>query len=134
MDSAPGALVLVIEDEADLGNVLAEVLTEEGYRTHRLATATDAVAVIRQVQPQVVILDLWLDAADGGWWMLAALQRDGQLRQLPVIVSSGNVFMLTTLAELRRLPHYVYLPKPYELHELVDHVQRLSGHGAGAWR
>jgi two-component system, NtrC family, nitrogen regulation response regulator NtrX len=129
MDSAPGALVMVIEDDADLRAVLAAVLTDAGYQTHLLATGADAVAVIRQRAPQLVILDLWLEDADDGWWVVAALQRDAGLQAVPVIVSSGHAFMLTTLAEVRQPPHYVYLAKPYGLEELLGHVRRLIGRG-----
>jgi CheY-like chemotaxis protein len=125
MSGAPRPLVVIIEDDAVTRELLHEALEDAGYRTQALATGTHAVERIRALHPAVVILDLWLDAVDSGWWVVEQLQRDGQLQQLPVIVCSGNAFMLATLAEVRPRPHYVYLPKPVPLDALLAHLQRL---------
>jgi signal transduction histidine kinase len=79
----------VIEDDADLRDALAELLTARG---HEVATASDGrqgLDVMRRVRPDVVVLDLMLPVMDG-WSFRLEQKRDPRLAETPVVALSAS--------------------------------------------
>jgi signal transduction histidine kinase len=81
--------VLVVEDDAELRESLAELLTAKG---HAVVTATDgreALDTMRRQQPDVVILDLMMPGMDG-WQFRVEQRRDPHLAETPVVALSAS--------------------------------------------
>lgn len=57
--------ILVIDDDLHIGNVLEETLTNEGYGVIRAYSGTEAVLLLSQVKPDLVLLDLMLPGLSG---------------------------------------------------------------------
>jgi CheY-like chemotaxis protein len=118
------ARVVVVEDDSALASVLQELLTFEGYHVFTHHRAAGAARLVREVRPQVVLLDLRL-AGDAhpegsGWQVLDELVLDPVTRDIPVVVSSG----MPGAIEARRpalLPEHGVrvLIKPYDLDQLL---------------
>jgi len=116
------ARILIIEDEAQIRDNLVRFLRLEGYE---VAFAEDGVAglkAIRAAPPELVICDFMMPGMDG-FAVLAALQADDALRQLPFI-------MLSASAEPERLAQAVamgaraYVTKPFRFAELRELLHR----------
>jgi signal transduction histidine kinase/DNA-binding response OmpR family regulator len=108
-----GSAVLVIEDDANVRDLLEGVLADEGYR---VVTATGDVATVelaRQVHPDAITLDLSLPSL-AGWNLLAAIKADSELSATPVIV-------LLVVDEAAGVPLGAtdYLTKPVQRERLV---------------
>jgi DNA-binding response OmpR family regulator len=107
--------VLVVEDQGDIADLLAEFLSAEGYRIH-VARDGAAMRAALAAQPfDVVILDLTLPGRDNGW-ALAELVVDQGIGLIVVTGDHGN---------LDRLEHgtYRYLLKPFRLDALLTEVE-----------
>lgn len=116
------ARILIIEDEAQIRDNLVRFLRMDG---HQVAFAEDGVAglqAVRAAPPELVICDFMMPRMDG-FAVLAALQADAALRQLPFI-------MLSASAEPERLDKAVamgasaYVTKPFRFAEMRALLRR----------
>ena len=63
--AAPGAQLLLVEDEESIGSLVTAYLEQTGYRVAWVRSGEDALATLDQVRPSVVILDIGLPGQDG---------------------------------------------------------------------
>jgi PAS domain S-box-containing protein len=107
MSSLRGALgteattsVLVIEDDEELGEVLKTFFTDHGVHARVAHTGMQALAMSREVPPDLLVLDLGLPDIDG-YAVVNALRRDERLRSLPMVVYTGRDLNETDRRRLR---------------------------------
>ena len=92
-------LLALVEDDDALRQVLATALTQEGYRTLLLAQGAGAYEAIRLAQPELVLLNLWLEERETGWAVVEQLRADPASRHIPVILCSADAPALAARAE-----------------------------------
>jgi CheY-like chemotaxis protein len=109
-------MVLVVDDESDIRQAGAEVLSYEGYQVMGACDGADALAKARAYRPALVLLDLMMPRMDG-WAFRRAQQRDPEVSRIPVVVLSA---LWPEGLEVEG-----YLPKPFSLDELINAVRRL---------
>jgi DNA-binding response OmpR family regulator len=119
--------IVVVEDDATLQEVLATVLTDAGYTVLPWMQGAGAYEFIRLVQPDLVIVDLWLEHAQAGSMVLGLLMVDPTLHHLPIIVCSAYRQLLDAQVAHLRTHGYVILNKPYRIEELLAAVHALLG-------
>lgn len=115
--------VLVVEDNATVGGLLAGILREEGYRAMRAWDSREAVRIARDRRPDLIMLDLSLPYAEGVG-ALGDLRQHKETRQAPVIVVAGNTLTMPNedreqLAEL--------IPKPFDIDVMLNAVRKALG-------
>jgi DNA-binding response OmpR family regulator len=117
----PAATILVIEDEADLGWVLRFNLELEGYRTLVASNGQAGLALLEEVTPDLMLLDLMMPVMDG-WAVLHEVRRRGLASK--VIVVSARAAQ----AERRRAEDYevdAFVAKPFDMDELLATIRSL---------
>ena len=82
------ASVLVVDDDRDIRDALAQILTEEGFEVSEAANGVQALAEITRKVPDLVLLDLMMPVMNG-WQVLQALRQSSELASLPVVVLSA---------------------------------------------
>lgn len=120
--------ILIVEDDTDINNVIADTLTKAGYICTQAFSGTEALLYLEQENYALAVMDLMLPGLSGEE-LLPKLKRK---QQIPVIVVSAKdsldskVNLLTSGAE-------DYLTKPFEIQELVARVgvqiRRFTGTG-----
>jgi two-component system nitrogen regulation response regulator NtrX len=114
--------VLVVDDEADIRELVAGILTDEGYAVRTANDSESALAAIRARKPALLILDIWM--AGGGMDGLELLDLvKGLDRDLPVIMISGHGNIETAVSAIKR-GAYEFLEKPFKSDRLVLLVER----------
>ena len=114
--------ILIVDDEADIRNLVAGILSDEGYGTRVAADGTAALSSIKFRQPNLVILDVWLgDGERDGIKILEIIKRDHP--HVPVIMISGHSTIETAVAAIKR-GAYDFIEKPFESERLLLVVQR----------
>ena len=109
--------ILVIDDDLHIGNVLEETLTNEGYGVIRAYSGTEAVLLLSQVKPDLVLLDLMLPGLSGEEVL-------PHIKGIPVIIMSAKVDVDNKVALL--LGGAVdYMTKPFGVLELQARVRSL---------
>ena len=82
--------VLIVDDEVDIRELVAGILTDEGYNTRTAGDSDSALREIRARRPALVILDIWLQGSRlDGLQVLDEIKKDNP--DLPVLVISGRV-------------------------------------------
>ncbi len=125
--SPTAARIVVVEDDAAFQDLLDTVLTAEGYTVVRWTQGAGADVFIRDVQPDLVILDLWLEHPQAGSMVLGLLMVDPVTRYIPVLICSAYRQLLGDQEAQLRTHGYLILDKPYQIEELIAHVHTLLG-------
>ncbi len=120
-DEQPPGRVLVVDDEANARDALAELLAEEGYLTDTAADGRDALQKIPRFNPDVVLTDLKMPRLDG-LGLLREAKREYPHIAFLVMTAFGSI---ETAVEAIRLGAETYLTKPLEM----DAVSALVGRG-----
>src|SRR5919108_5374291 len=85
----PSPVVLIVEDDANLRDVLAETLKFEGYDAQVAANGLHALERLQHIDPpDVIVLDLMMPVMDG-WGFRDALRLMPAIRDVPVVVVSA---------------------------------------------
>lgn len=114
--------ILIVDDEADIRDLVAGILSDEGYPTRQAADGTSALNAIKFRQPSLVILDVWLgDNERDGIKILEIIKRDHPY--VPVIMISGHSTIETAVVAIKR-GAYDFLEKPFDAERLLLVVQR----------
>ena len=111
--------ILIAEDERNLVSFLEKALRANGYTTTTVSDGPSAVALARDEDFELLILDLGLPILDGTE-VLKTLRAQG--RRLPVIILSARDDVRDKVAGLQ-LGADDYLTKPFELDELLARIQ-----------
>jgi signal transduction histidine kinase len=112
--------ILVVEDDEDVRNQLAEFLFADGFDVDLAADGEEALAVLRRLASfDLIVLDLMLPKRDG-WEFRVAQRRDPVLSTIPVIAMSAN-----TSAPARAIDADAYLSKPFEPEAMVQTIRQV---------
>ena len=113
----PGvARILIIDDDADIREVVGEALEFAGYE---VARAREGLARCRSFRPTLILLDLMMPGMSG-WEFRAAQLEDPELCDIPVVV-------VTALGHDPDLQVSAVLAKPFRLDDLLANVRRFAG-------
>ncbi|MHA6288592.1 nitrogen assimilation response regulator NtrX [Maricaulis sp. CAU 1757] len=114
--------ILIVDDEADIRELIGGLLEDDGYDTREAGDADAALAEIRARKPSLVVLDVWLQGS-----RLDGIELLGEFRKLdadlPVIVISGHGTIETAVAAIRQ-GAYDFLEKPFKSDKLLLTVKR----------
>jgi two-component system OmpR family response regulator len=116
-------LVLVVEDDPDLGDTIVSFLKEEGLDAKLARDGDQAMRLVDQLNPSAMILDLMMPRRDG-FSVLRELRADGRITNLPVIVVTA-IFGLSERLYATELGAADYVTKPFELDELLERVRNV---------
>jgi two-component system phosphate regulon response regulator PhoB len=119
--TATRAKILVVEDEADILDVLEYTLSREGYRVLSTRDGVDAIEVARQEAPRLILLDLMLPGLDG-LEVCRKLKSDAVTRDIPVIMVTAKGEESDIVLGLG-LGADDYVTKPFSPKELVARVK-----------
>src|SRR5579871_932229 len=114
--------ILIVDDEADIRMLIADVLRDEGYTTREAADSTQALAVIHSRQPSLVILDIWLQGSELDGIEILRLLR-AEMPSVPVIMISGHG-TIEGAVEAIKLGAYDFIEKPFKSDRLLLVVAR----------
>jgi CheY-like chemotaxis protein len=116
------ACVLVVEDDNDIRETVAELLLEEGYQVRSAASGQDALEWLRREEllPDVVLLDLMMPIMDG-WTFYDHLQQEARWASLPIVVISADANVQEKAARMKPI---ACLRKPVGIDELLAVVAR----------
>ena len=116
--------VLVVDDEADIRELVSGVLEDEGYAVRAAADSTQTLEAIEERRPSMVLLDVWLQGSklDGIQLLQEIKRRDSTL---PVLVISGHGNLDTAVAAVRE-GAIDFIEKPFEAERLIYLVDRAT--------
>ncbi len=116
--------ILVVDDERDIRDLVAGVLSDEGYECRTAGDSRTALAMVDERRPSVVLLDVWLHGSPmDGLEVLEAIK--AREPDLPVIIFSGHGNIDTAVAAVAR-GAMDFIEKPFEASRLLLLVERAT--------
>jgi len=116
--------VLVVDDEADIRELVSGVLEDEGYKVRTAADSTQTLEAVEERRPSMVLLDVWLQGSklDGLQLLQEIKRRDSTI---PVLMISGHGNLDTAVAAVRE-GAIDFIEKPFEAERLIYLVDRAT--------
>ena len=116
--------ILVVDDEADIRELVSGVLEDEGYAVRTAGDSSAALNAIEDRRPSLVLLDVWLQGSklDGLQLLEEVKRRDATL---PVIMISGHGNLDTAVAAIRE-GAVDFIEKPFQADKLLHLVARAT--------
>ena len=122
--------ILVVDDEKDILDILAEVLSTYGFEVDRASSAQEALACIRETIYDAAILDFNLPDMDG-----VMLHR--QIRQMDEELAARTLFMSGMVQSDQNLGYYAaqsagFVSKPFQVHQVLEALGGVLASRTGA--
>jgi CheY-like chemotaxis protein len=113
--------ILIVDDDDSIRDVLAELLSQEGYQTIEASDGNEAIVEVSFGMIDLILLDMRMPGADG-WSFAAAMKERGST--IPIIVMSAGMETRKWATEIGATSH---VNKPFDLAYLLGEVSRLTG-------
>src|SRR6266850_5884421 len=114
--------ILIVDDEADIRELVAGILQDEGYGTRTARDSDEALNAVATRRPNLVFLDIWLQGSRlDGLQLLDAVKENHP--DLPVVMISGHGNIETAVAAIKQ-GAYDFIEKPFKADRLVLVAER----------
>jgi len=114
--------ILIVDDEADIRDLVAGILQDEGYNARTARNSDEALGAIVARRPHLVFLDIWLQGSKlDGLQLLDVVQHEHP--ELPVVMISGHGNIETAVAAIKH-GAYDFIEKPFKADRLVLVAER----------
>jgi len=114
--------ILIIDDEADIRDLVSGILEDDGHQVRAARDSDEALDAIRRRRPSLVVLDIWLQGSRIDGLELLAMFKEIDT-DLPVVVISGHGTIETAVSAIRK-GAYDFVEKPFTADRLILVVQR----------
>lgn len=115
--------VLVVEDEEHIRSIIAQSLSDEGYKVVTAQDGAAALALVAKWPPDLIILDLWMPILDGWQFVDTYRRRAGphaKIIAMSAVVDEGERGVRA------QIEADAYLAKPFEIDDLIEVVGRFT--------
>ena len=118
----PGQYILVVDDDDDFRETLAEVLAEAGYPVQQAGNGEAALHKVAEEAPGIVLLDLKMPVLDG-WGVMERMRAEPRSAAVPILILSAYGFEWES--ELTGAQGFI--PKGVKLDDILERVRKLAG-------
>ena len=116
------AEILIVDDNADIRNIIKELISDAGFKTRVAANFNQALSEIDKKLPDVAILDVKLDKSDNdGIELLSHIKSKN--KDVPVIIISGHANVEMAVKSLK-YGAFEFIEKPFDQERLLNFVNR----------
>jgi DNA-binding NtrC family response regulator len=119
-ENKPTKTILIVEDDSIISEMLVQMITQETpYEALSAPDALEALDLVKDIKPQLLILDYWLPFMQG-IELYDRLHTTEGLEEVPAIMLSVNA----PVREINQR-HMTYIKKPFDMPRLLDTINRL---------
>ena len=117
--------LLLVEDDRDVREAIAEVLEQEGYAVMQARSGVEAIRMLSDApaMPAAILLDLMMPVMDG-WEFMARWQKNRAWSAIPIVVISADSNAKERIEALQATA--AYMRKPIDIDQLLALLARLS--------
>ncbi len=114
--------ILIVDDERDIRELIADILQDEGFSTSTAANADDTLEILENDPPALMVLDIWLkDSRMDGIDILGHVKRSRP--EIPVVIISGHGNIEIAVAAIKQ-GAYDFIEKPFNIDQLTVVIRR----------
>ncbi len=119
-------IVVCIEDEPEMIDLVRLILGRKGFELIGAIGGREGLKAIREVKPDLVLLDLMMPDMDG-WEVYQQMKANPDMKDIPVIVVTAKAQSIDKVLGLHIAKVDDYVTKPFGPQELVDSISRVLG-------
>ena len=116
--------VVCVDDEAEMIDLVKFILAREQFVVTGASDGMTGLKVIKEVQPDLVILDLMMPEMDG-WEVYQHMQANKNMADIPVIILTAKAQSIDRVLGLHIARVNAYLTKPFKPQELTETIDRV---------
>ncbi len=114
--------ILIVDDEDDIRELVAGILSDEGHATRLASNADEALAAIEARRPHLILLDIWMQGSRlDGLQLLEVVKKQDPLTPVIMISGHGNI---ETAVSATKLGAYDFIEKPFKADRLILVAER----------
>jgi len=118
--------VICIEDEPEMIDLIRLILGRKGFDLVGAIGGQEGIDAVRQLKPDLVLLDLMMPDMDG-WEVYQQMKADDELKSIPVIVVTAKAQSIDKVLGLHIAKVDDYVTKPFGPQELLQSVNKVLG-------
>lgn len=124
MDETIAKTILCVEDEPEMIDLIRLILARKGFNVQGAAGGVEGIRLIRELRPNLVLLDLMMPDMDG-WEVYQQMKAEPALKDIPVIVVTAKAQNIDKVLGLHIAKVDDYIAKPFSPQELLESVERV---------
>jgi len=117
-------LIMVVDDNEVILELYHTLLEEEGYQVSSFAYAPLNLELIKQLKPDLAILDLLFRNEDLGWQLIQAMKLEPITARIPIILCTADMVRVKPLQARLREKKVLVVMKPFDVNELLEAVRK----------
>lgn len=121
MTETAKATILLVDDEEGILETLSGILEDEGYEVSTVSSGEKAIDLVKELSPDVVILDVWMPGGIDGLETLRAIK---ETTQKPAVIMISGHSNIDIAVQATKLGAYDFLEKPLTLEKILILVKR----------
>lgn len=119
-----GRKILVIEDEADIADLVRLVLETQNYEVRTVLDSRNAYEEAKAYRPDAILIDLLMPVVDG-WTVFKTIRGDSSFDGVPVAILTAKAQEFDAMVGLHVMKADDYITKPFGKQELIDKTNGL---------
>ena len=114
------AKVVIVEDHLELARMIKSLLVSNGYEVTIAGDAYQGIKLIREQNPDVILLDIMIPAG-GGWSILQRL-KGSPLETIPVVILTAQHVDMDVKLKAKEMNVTSIITKPFENEQLIETI------------
>lgn len=114
---------MIVDDEPDTVELVSLVLESEGYEVIPVYNGRDALNMLKDVKPDLILLDIMMPDVDG-WNVYQSIRSNEETKDLPVVMLTAKAQSIDKMIGLHVVGVDGYITKPFGHRELTDGVKK----------
>lgn len=112
--------ILIVDDQYGIRVLLTEILQTEGYETYQAASGMQALSLVEEKNPSLVLLDMKIPGMDG-LEILKRIKKKSQDTKVIIMTAYGELDMIEEAIENGAITHF---PKPFDIDEVLVFIKK----------
>ena len=118
--------ILYVEDETAIIELVHDILEHPDIKLVSVSTAQEGVETARELKPDLLLLDVLMPDRDG-WSVYEEIRADEKVRDMPIIMLTGQLHRYRIMKEFARSPIDAYITKPFEVSTVRAEIEKMLG-------
>jgi two-component system nitrogen regulation response regulator NtrX len=121
MSAVSKPMILVVDDEESILDTLSGILTDEGYEVSTASSGEQAIDLVKEHHPEIILLDVWMSPGIDG---METLKKIKDISEESIIIMISGHSTIDTAVQTTKLGAYDFLEKPLSLEKVLIIIDR----------
>jgi CheY-like chemotaxis protein len=120
-------LIMVVNDSTEMLDLFKALLTDEGYKVSLQSHAVHDLEAIKEVKPDLLIVDQLIGKGSLGWELIQKMKMDSSTADIPIVVCTAAINVVKEIQARLTEKNIVVVLKPFDISEFITAVKVALG-------